>query len=89
MALGAGSNNVFALIIGNGLRLTLAGTVFGLGGAVALGVLMRGLLFDVQPADPSILLGVATVLLAVAAFACYVPARRASRMDPLIAMRDE
>jgi ABC-type antimicrobial peptide transport system permease subunit len=77
------------LIIGNGLRLTLAGTVIGLGGAVALGILMRGLLFDVQPADPSILLGVATVLLAVAAFACYVPARRASRMDPLIAMRDE
>jgi putative ABC transport system permease protein len=89
MALGAGSKSVFALIIGNGLRLTLAGTVIGLGGAVALGSLMRGLLFDVQPADPSILLGVATVLLAVAAFACYVPARRASRMDPLIAMRDE
>lgn len=89
MALGASRPDVFRLIIGQGLRLALvgalAGVVAGYGGAQ----LLRSLLFSVEPADPLTMVAVPMLLLAVALVACYIPARRATRVDPIIALRAE
>jgi ABC-type antimicrobial peptide transport system permease subunit len=73
----------------HGLRLALVGLLLGLVGAVAVTRLMQTLLFNVRPADPSTMVAVAVVIAGVALIACYVPARRATRVDPLTALRAE
>ena len=75
------------LVLAEGLRLAGAGAVIGLAGALAAGRVMRGLLFGVQPLDPVALVGAAALLGVVAALACYLPARRATRLDPLVVLR--
>jgi len=89
MALGARSGDVVRLILRNGLLLTVAGTVLGGAGAMALTRLMQTLVFGVSASDPPTFAAVAGVLLVVAALASYIPARRASRMDPVRALRVE
>ena len=89
MALGATARDVFKLIVGRGMKLTAIGLVIGVGGAFALTRLMRGLLFNISATDP-ITFVLISVLLAFAAFlACYIPARRATKVDPLVALRYE
>jgi ABC-type antimicrobial peptide transport system permease subunit len=77
------------MVIGEGLRLSVAGILLGLAGTLALTRLMRSLLFEVSPNDPLIFSGVAILLLGVALAACYIPARRAARTDPTVALRHE
>jgi putative ABC transport system permease protein len=89
MALGARPFDVLKLVVRQGMILALIGVVVGLAGAFALTRVMSSLLFGVTERDP-ITFGVVTVLLiAVAFIACFVPARRATRVDPLIALRCE
>jgi putative ABC transport system permease protein len=87
MAVGAGRGAVMALIVGGGMRLAFAGVVVGLAGALALSRLIEALLYEVGPFDAVSYVVTAAVLLAVAGVACYVPARRAMRVDPAIALR--
>ncbi len=89
MALGADRALVLRRVIGHGLKLTCVGLVAGLAGAVALGRLLEALLFEVGPNDPATLAGVAALITAVAAAASLVPAFRATRVDPMMALRDE
>jgi len=89
MALGAQTRNVLALVIGQGLKLALIGTGAGLAAALALTRLMRTLLYEVQPTDPLTFAVVSSLLLAVALFACWFPARRAARVQPMEALRYE
>jgi predicted permease len=89
VALGAQRRDVFKLIMGQGARLVLTGVAVGLLGAFALTRVMAGLLFGVTATDPSTFVGVALFLIGVAALACYLPARRATKVDPLIALRYE
>ncbi len=89
MALGAQPRNMLALILGRGLRLALAGIVAGILGALALTRFLASLLFGVRAKDPLTFAAVATLLLAVALLACYVPARRAMKVDPMVALRYE
>ena len=89
LALGARPADVLRLVFGQGVRLSLLGTVIGVGGAIALTRLMASLLFSVSPTDPLTFLAVAVFLLFVSLLACYVPARRAIRVDPMAALRYE
>ncbi len=89
LALGAERREVLWMVIGQGLRLALLGLAIGVGGALALGPLLRTQLFGVEPTDPVTLASVATGLLMVALLACYLPARRATRVDPMIALRQQ
>jgi putative ABC transport system permease protein len=89
MALGAQSGDVLKLIGGTGLRLALAGTLVGAVGAIVLTRFLSGLLFGVSSLDPLTFVAMAATLGAVTLLACYVPARRASKVDPLIALRYE
>jgi len=89
MALGAGQHDVLRLVLGEGARLAMVGVSIGLLAAFALARLMRTLLFGVSPADPLTFVGVAALLGAVALAACYIPARRATRVEPVIALRYE
>ena len=89
MALGATARDVFNLIVGRGMKLTAIGLVIGVGGAFALTRLMSGLLFNTSATDP-VTFVLISMLLAIAAFlACYIPARRATKVDPLVALRYE
>jgi putative ABC transport system permease protein len=89
MALGAQRRDVIKLILGQSLRLTLGGLAVGLVSALALTRVMSGLLYDVKPNDPLTFAAGALLLAAVATLACYIPARRATKVDPLIALRYE
>ncbi|HEU4834985.1 MAG TPA: ABC transporter permease [Pyrinomonadaceae bacterium] len=89
MALGATTRDVFKLIVGRGMKLTAVGVLIGVSGAIALTRLMHSLLFNTSATDPVTFILI-SVLLSVAAFlACYIPARRAAKVDPLIALRYE
>ena len=87
MALGAERSEVLGMVLREGMRLVLAGLVLGVMGAVALTRLMSGMLYGVPATDPLTFAGVAVVLVAVAAVACLVPARRAATVDPIVALR--
>ncbi|HKO05888.1 MAG TPA: ABC transporter permease [Candidatus Acidoferrales bacterium] len=89
IALGAESADVLRLVVGQGLRLTLLGVALGCLGALGASRFLSGLLFGVAGDDPVTFGAVATMFLAVALVACYVPARRAMRVDPLVALRYE
>jgi putative ABC transport system permease protein len=89
MALGAPRKKVLMLILKQGLLLTLIGIGIGLLGALALTRLMSGLLFGVGSTDPATFMAIVLLLTAVSLIACYIPARRATRVDPLIALRYE
>jgi putative ABC transport system permease protein len=89
MAIGAQRGDVLRMIVGGGMKLTLVGVAIGLAGALALAQLVATMLFDVTPFDPASYAATAIVLLAVAALACYIPARRAMRVDPIAALRQE
>jgi putative ABC transport system permease protein len=89
MALGAQTRDVLRLIVGQGLLLVLIGLGIGLGGALALSWLLRSLLFGVTAKDPLTLVAVAVLLVLVAIVACYIPARRATKVDPMEALRYE
>jgi predicted permease len=89
MALGARPGNIFALVIGQGMRLVIVGLVIGATGALASASLLAKLLFGVKGADPVTFVGVSVVLIVAAILACYLPARRAMRVDPMVALRYE
>jgi putative ABC transport system permease protein len=89
MALGAQRRDVLKLILAQGARLALLGVVIGLGAALALTRWLESLLFEVRPTDPLTFTVTAAVLVLVALFACYLPARRATKVDPMIALRCE
>jgi putative ABC transport system permease protein len=89
VALGATQRHVLALVLGQGARLTLVGVAIGTAGALALTRVLASLLYGVEPTDPVTFLAVPTALAAVAVLATYAPARRAMKVDPLVAMRAE
>jgi putative ABC transport system permease protein len=89
IAVGARSRNIVRLVIGEGIRLSVAGIVLGLVGTVVVTRFMRSLIFDVNPTDPATFGGVALLLLTVALAACYIPARRAANTDPMVALRHD
>ena len=89
LALGAKPRDVLWMVVGRGLWLAGFGVAIGLVAAVALTRLMQGVLYGVTPTDPLTFVGVAAALLAVAGFASWLPARRATRVDPLVALRAE
>jgi predicted permease len=89
IALGADPKHVMKLVLGQGLRLAGIGLAVGLAGAFAASKLLSKLLFEVKPTDPATYAAVAVLLAAVAVAACYLPARRAMKVDPLVALRQE
>jgi len=88
LALGAARRNILRDVLGQGLRLATAGAAIGLVGALIVSHGMAGLLYGVKPTDPLTFAGVALLLVVVALFACYIPARRATKVEPMVALRD-
>jgi len=89
MSLGASPSNVMQMILAEGVRLTLAGSIAGLAAAIGLSHLLAGLLYEVQPNDPMTFAAVFGLLAGVALLACFLPARRAAKVDPMVALRCE
>jgi ABC-type antimicrobial peptide transport system permease subunit len=86
MALGAQRSDVLGLVVRQGMMLAAIGVVAGLAGALGLTRVMASLLFNVRPDDPTTYLAISFLLTAVAFLACYLPARRAAKLDPMIAL---
>jgi putative ABC transport system permease protein len=89
MSLGAGRREVFRLVVGQGMVLTLIGLLVGFPLTLGMGRLVTGLLYGVAPNDFATFAGVAVILSCVAIAACWIPARRAMRVDPMVALRNE
>lgn len=89
MALGAQRGDVLQMVIGEGIVLAGAGVVIGIGGALVLTRLLRSMLFEIKPSDPATYAGGVVLLMGVALAACYVPARRAMKVEPMVALRYE
>jgi putative ABC transport system permease protein len=89
MALGAGPQQVLRLVLKEGMLLALVGLGVGLGGTYFVGRLMKTVLYQVNAIDPAAISAVTAVLLLSALLACYIPARRATQVDPMVALRDE
>lgn len=89
IALGAQSRNVLRLVLGDGLKMAVGGVVLGLLAALGLTRLLTGMVYGVSTTDPTTFAAIAALLIAVALLACYLPARRATRVDPLVALRYE
>jgi len=89
IALGAQTRDVLKLIVGQGLMLALLGAAIGMGASIGLTRLMSGLLYGVSPTDPATFAVIGSLLVSVALVACYVPARRATKIDPMVALRYE
>ncbi len=89
LALGAGLRQVKGLILLRGLRLALAGVLFGMLAAVAVGRVLANFLYGVKPYDPLCLIAAAAAVTAIALLACYLPARRATKVDPIEVLRYE
>jgi putative ABC transport system permease protein len=89
MAIGAQREDVLRMVVGGGMKLAAIGAVIGVAGALALSNVVATMLFELTPFDPASYSATAAVLLAVAMLACYVPARRAMRVDPIVALRQE
>ena len=89
MALGAQRLDVLRMVLGDGARMTMVGAAIGLVAALALTRLMASMLFGVRPTDPVTFAAVAVLLCSIALFACYLPARRAAKVDPMVALRYE
>jgi putative ABC transport system permease protein len=89
MAIGARPRDVFTMIMGQGMKLAVIGVVIGLVGAFALTRLMASMLFGVEPTDATTFASIAALLIAVALLACYLPGRRATRVEPTISLRYE
>jgi putative ABC transport system permease protein len=87
LAIGAPRSRLLGMVVGQGMKLVIAGIVLGLAGALTLARVVSTLLFEVTPFDPPSYAGTVIALIAVAALACYVPARRAMRVDPITALR--
>ena len=89
IALGAQRSDVLGMVLGEGVRMTLVGVGTGVAAALGLTRLMSSMLFGVEPTDPLTFVGVAVLLCVMALLACYVPARRAMKVDPMVALRYE
>jgi len=89
IALGAQAQSIINLVVGQGLRVTLFGLGLGLAASLGLGSLLRSLLFGVSASDPAIYALIPGLLFIVALVACYFPARRATKIDPIVALRTE
>jgi putative ABC transport system permease protein len=87
LALGAAPRSIFRLVIGQGMKLILIGIGFGIAGSLVLTRLLSSLLVGVSPTDPLTFVVIVSLLIAVAILACYLPARRAMKVDPLVALR--
>jgi len=89
MALGAAKGDILRPIVTQGFRLALAGITVGMAGTLALSRVLTSLLFGIAPNDPATFVAVAILLVCVALLACYLPARRATKVDPMVALRYE
>ena len=89
LALGAAPQRIVRFVLAEGLRLAVVGVTIGLFGALAAGRLTRSLVVDVSPSDPGILAGVSIVMVIVAGLAAFLPARRASTVDPIVVLRQQ
>jgi len=89
MAIGARPREILQMVLGQGMGLALIGVGLGLVGALGMTSALRQLLFEVEPTDPFTFAGVAVVLALAAFIACYIPARRAAHVDPIVALRAE
>jgi putative ABC transport system permease protein len=89
MALGAQRGDVFRLVVGKGLDLAIVGVITGLAGSLLLTRFMGSLLYGISATDPVTLAAVSLLLMGVAVLASYVPARRATKVDPMVALRYE